>query len=1163
MAAEPRVETVEDDLPLPPRKRTRISSSARPSKAAPRLFAPFRALGLITNHVPFVLQTRSQKGATEGPRLHVLTCLGKSWAMWEGGKMGLLFVGPDLSEDISSMAMDGNAVWVASGPNVVKYLRGKEVTRLQNPLESTLSYILIFGTQLLALTEDGRRMFAWNTKSGELEATIQFEVGFTATTVLHPATYLNKVLVASSDGKVQLWNIRTQTRIHAFSPSSLLPIPASQNAPAITALTQSPAIDVVGIGFASGEISVYDVKMDERLLKMTMRDGAIRALSFRSDGQPILASASSTGHIALWDLSNQGRLIHVVHGAHDGAVTALEWVPGQPLLISSGEDNSVKQWVFDSPTSPPRLLKFRSGHHAPPHIIRYYGEDGKQLLTASRDRSLRCTSVVRDSRSFELSQGSLAKKASSLSIPVTSLKFPPITAISYSTTRAKDWDDILTAHTDEPSVRSWTMKDKKVGKYSLSSVPENKRGLPEGSAKSVCVSACGNFGITGSSTGIIYMYNVQSGVHRKTFDVGPHPIPGASSSYSSKKRSEGRGITGLASDSLNTVVIATTVDGTINFFDFHTTELEQTLVLPSSSLSITFHNDSGLLAVVCDDLVVRIIDVETRRIVREMSGFKSKILDAVFSPDARWLVATSLDSVIRTFDVPTGRLIDAFRTASVATSIAFSPTNDFLATAHVDSVGIYLWANRAQYSEVSFQSISNDNIVDAAMPSMQGEEEEEALEELAALAIAEKPTDVFVTPPQLDGDLVTLTLLPRTRWQTLLNLDVIQQRNKPKEPPKQPEKAPFFLPTLPGVEHRFALQESEKAKEKEKPTKRLQKAAGSAESVFLQKLTAENEDGDYDAFYDYVKTLSPAAIDLEIRSLVTLDAHRLFLTALIQRLRSHRDFEAVQTFQSVFLRIHGDVLVANEELKGDMGRLREVQAAESFVNAGIFGTYAVFKGLPMATIAGGAAINGGIVGTTFFSIREYLVSPTLLSIVKSGQYARRRAELDAKERGAKLEQEKLDWWDMRSHKVPDTAVSGAVTGGVLYAWRRGRAGILPGAVTAMVACTALQLALNELGVVRLKMIQRRLTEAQAIEADPSQQQLPSPPVVTPTKQPMTVVPPPPSNPMSQRVFGWFGFRKVSDEDYLERLKLERDAHLQRIAELEKEEAEAADIITPQ
>jgi U3 small nucleolar RNA-associated protein 21 len=139
----------------------------------------------------------------------------------------------------------------------------------------------------------------------------------------------------------------------------------------------------------------------------------------------VLATASEAGHITLWDLNANGRLLHTVRGAHDGAITALEWVAGQPLLISSGEDNSVKvcidspilcredllmksylqQWLFDTPTSPPRLLKYRSGHQSPPHLIRYYGEDGKQLLTASRDRSLRCTSVIRDSRSFELSQG--------------------------------------------------------------------------------------------------------------------------------------------------------------------------------------------------------------------------------------------------------------------------------------------------------------------------------------------------------------------------------------------------------------------------------------------------------------------------------------------------------------------------------------------------------------------------------------------------------------------------------------------------------------------------------------------------------------------------------------------------------------------------------------
>lgn len=100
-------------------------------------------------------------------------------------------------------------------------------------------------------------------------------------------------------------------------------------------------------------------------------------------------------------------------------------------------------------------------------------------------------------------------------------------------------------------------------------------------------------------------------------------------------------------------------------------------------------------------------------------------------------------------------------------------------------------ANRAQYSEVSFHSIVEDDVVDVSLPSVQGEAEDDgmfleytpgsvvnpcltALDALAALTVDDKPTDVFVTPPQLDGDLVTLTLLPRARWQTLLNLDVIQ-----------------------------------------------------------------------------------------------------------------------------------------------------------------------------------------------------------------------------------------------------------------------------------------------------------------------------------------------------------------------------------------------------
>jgi U3 small nucleolar RNA-associated protein 21 len=72
----------------------------------------------------------------------------------------------------------------------------------------------------------------------------------------------------------------------------------------------------------------------------------------------------------------------------------------------------------------------------------------------------------------------------------------------------------------------------------------------------------------------------------------------------------------------------------------------------------------------------------------------------------------------------------------------------------------------------------------------------------------------------------------------------LQQRNKPKEPPKPLEKAPFFLPTLPGVEHRFAVQEKAEEVQKERSCgKRLKNAATEVESTFLQKLLEESASG--------------------------------------------------------------------------------------------------------------------------------------------------------------------------------------------------------------------------------------------------------------------------------------------------------------------------------
>lgn len=79
--------------------------------------------------------------------------------------------------------MDGKAVWAATGTVVRKYLRGKEVLlpppsgdyadliewkvlTVVNPFDEPMTSLLIFGSQLLALSEDGGRLLIWDVNDG-------------------------------------------------------------------------------------------------------------------------------------------------------------------------------------------------------------------------------------------------------------------------------------------------------------------------------------------------------------------------------------------------------------------------------------------------------------------------------------------------------------------------------------------------------------------------------------------------------------------------------------------------------------------------------------------------------------------------------------------------------------------------------------------------------------------------------------------------------------------------------------------------------------------------------------------------------------------------------------------------------------------------------------
>lgn len=168
----------------------------------------------------------------------------------------------------------------------------------------------------------------------ELSTTIPLPKSFTAIHMLHPQTYLNKILLTSSTGALALYNIRTRTLLYNFAAPS--PAPG-----AVTSVSQSPAIDVVAIGYASGLVRLVDLRVDEEIMSLRM-EGAISSIGFRSDGEPVLATGSEDGDLAFWDLNNRGRLVHLVRTAHEGGVSTVEWIPGQSLLVTSGGDNAIR-----------------------------------------------------------------------------------------------------------------------------------------------------------------------------------------------------------------------------------------------------------------------------------------------------------------------------------------------------------------------------------------------------------------------------------------------------------------------------------------------------------------------------------------------------------------------------------------------------------------------------------------------------------------------------------------------------------------------------------------------------------------------------------------------------------------------------------------------------
>lgn len=505
-----------------------------------KIFSGNRALGYVSNHVPLVIRYIQRRKENL-----IVTCVGRAFHTYGCSHFTLLSVSGTHAGDITSMTADAYHIYTASENVIYAWRRGFELKHTYKGHEFPVHLLFPFGPHLISIDEESN-LKLWDIKSEDIVLELNFgNKIFQITAITHPQTYINKILLGSEQGQLQLWNLKTAKMIYTFK---------GWKSP-VSVLEQAPAVDVIAVGLNNGKIIIHNIKYDETIVEFTQNCGVVTSIAFRSDGYPVMATGSLGGHIIFWNLEEK-KVQCRLNNAHCGAVAGMKSLPNEPLIVTSSPDNTLKLWIFDLPDGNGRILRMREGHAEPPTFIRFHGSDGQNILSAGGDSTLRIFSTVTETFNKSFGRASSNRKASKrkgkmIKDPLT---LPPITQFASEPTREKDWDNIAATHLSRGVVTTWSYDQVRMGKHKL--LPDRFQHRSSAKATSLCITHCGNFVIIGYSTGHVDRFNMQSGIHRDTYggDRGGHTST----------------VSGIGVDSLNQIVITAGRDASIKFWPFKT-----------------------------------------------------------------------------------------------------------------------------------------------------------------------------------------------------------------------------------------------------------------------------------------------------------------------------------------------------------------------------------------------------------------------------------------------------------------------------------------------------------------------------------------------------------------------------------------------------------------
>jgi U3 small nucleolar RNA-associated protein 21 len=389
---------------------------------------------------------------------------------------------------------------------------------------------------------------------------------------------------------------------------------------------------------------------------------------------------------------------------------------------------------------------------------------------------LRFSNIISDLKNIEFSTKNLIKHNH------FQKALPPILDFDFSTFKDKNWGDIVTIHKSHSYAYIWrsdhqAITDKVLVQPNTSFHTYNVPFTLEDHATSISVSACGNFAVVGYRSGIIYKYNLQSTIERGSFPtVSPSIVV------------HHKEVNGLFIDISNREMISSGVDGKVVFWDFMNHSV--LLVIESEIPWILLRGcrETGFVALANLHHDIQIYDIYTRKIIRVFNGGHSRFIsDLVFTPDSRRLISSSLDTTMRVWDMPSGRCVAWLSFSSGITSLAISPTSEYLCVGLYNKVGFAVFIDRSLYENIYINEEPSSPVPMNSIPSKN-------FSKISNQAIHSENVKSKLLD---DGNtLISLSSMPRIYCTNLFYLEAIRLRNTAQTSKLIKMEIPFFLSDL-------------------------------------------------------------------------------------------------------------------------------------------------------------------------------------------------------------------------------------------------------------------------------------------------------------------------------------------------------------------------------